>query len=66
MEEAEKRLRSAGCRKIKLQVRETNQEVIQFYARIGYTKDPLVSMGKRFEHDEQASTGHWPEPPGGQ
>jgi ribosomal protein S18 acetylase RimI-like enzyme len=51
MEEAEERLRSAGCPKINLQVRETNQEVIQFYARIGYTKDPVVSMGKRLEHD---------------
>ena len=51
MEEAEKRLRSTGCPKINLQVRETNQEVIQFYARIGYTKDPVVSMGKRLEHD---------------
>jgi len=51
MEEAEKRLRSAGCPKINLQVRETNQEVIQFYARIGYTKDPVVSMGKRLELD---------------
>ena len=51
MEEAEKRLRSAGCPKINLQVRETNQDVIQFYARIGYTKDPVVSMGKRLEQD---------------
>ena len=51
MEEAEEKLTSAGCPKINLQVRETNQEVIQFYARIGYTKDPVVSMGKRLEHD---------------
>jgi len=51
MEEAEKRLRSAGCPKINLQVRETNPEVIQFYAGIGYTRDPVVSMGKRLEAD---------------
>jgi ribosomal protein S18 acetylase RimI-like enzyme len=51
MEEAEERLRSAGCPKINLQVRETNQEVIEFYAKIGYTMDPVVSMGKRLEHD---------------
>jgi ribosomal protein S18 acetylase RimI-like enzyme len=56
MEAAEKRLRSAGCPKINLQVRESNQAVIQFYARIGYTKDPVVSMGKRLDHDEQATT----------
>lgn len=51
MEEAEKKLRSAGCPKINLQVRETNQKVIQFYERIGYTRDPVVSMGKRHEID---------------
>jgi ribosomal protein S18 acetylase RimI-like enzyme len=51
MEEAEKKLRSAGCPKINLQVRETNKEAIQFYARIGYTKDQVVSMGKRLAHD---------------
>jgi ribosomal protein S18 acetylase RimI-like enzyme len=54
MEEAENRLRSGGCPKINLQVRETNQEVIRFYTRIGYAKDPVVSMGKRLEHDEPA------------
>ena len=51
MEEAEKRLKSAGCPKINLQVRETNRAVIQFYERIGYTRDPVASMGKRLEHD---------------
>ena len=51
MEDAEKRLKSAGCPKINLQVRETNREVILFYERIGYTKDPVVSMGKRLTHD---------------
>ena len=51
MEEAEKRLRSSGCPKINLQVRENNRSVIQFYESIGYTGDPVVSMGKRLEHD---------------
>jgi ribosomal protein S18 acetylase RimI-like enzyme len=51
MEEAEKRLKSAGCPKINLQVRETNHAVIKFYERIGYTKDLVVSMGKRLEKD---------------
>jgi ribosomal protein S18 acetylase RimI-like enzyme len=55
MEEAENRLRSGGCPKINLQVRETNQEVIRFYTGIGYTKDLVVSMGKRLEHDEPAA-----------
>jgi ribosomal protein S18 acetylase RimI-like enzyme len=52
MEEAEKRLLSAGCPKINLQVRETNQGVIRFYERIGYTRDPVVSMGKRLIPDD--------------
>jgi len=51
MEEAEKRLKAAGCPKINLQVRETNRSVIQFYERIGYTRDPVASMGKRLEPD---------------
>jgi ribosomal protein S18 acetylase RimI-like enzyme len=51
MEEAEKRLSAAGCPKINLQVRETNEKVIKFYTRIGYTRDPVVSMGKRLEPD---------------
>ena len=55
MEEAEQKLRSAGCPKINLQVREANQKVIQFYARLGYTKDPVVSMGKRLTPDDPFS-----------
>jgi len=51
MEEAEKILIAAGCPKINLQVRETNRVVIQFYERIGYTRDPVASMGKRLERD---------------
>ena len=55
MEEAEKRLRSAGCPKINLQVRETNRAVITFYERIGYTRDPVASMGKRLTPDDPFS-----------
>jgi ribosomal protein S18 acetylase RimI-like enzyme len=51
MEDAENRLKAAGCPKINLQVRETNRAVIQFYERIGYTRDPVASMGKRLERD---------------
>ncbi len=51
MEEAEKKLSAAGCPKINLQVREANRTVIRFYERIGYTRDLVVSMGKRLEHD---------------
>lgn len=51
MEEAEKKLRSAGCPKINLQVRETNRAVVHFYEEIGYVRDPVASMGKRLEKD---------------
>ncbi len=49
--EAECRLRAAGCPKINLQVRTSNQVVIEFYRRIGYSIDDVVSLGKRLEHD---------------
>jgi len=52
MKEVEMRLYAAGCPKINLQIRETNSEVIQFYERFGYTKDPVLSMGKRLAIDE--------------
>jgi ribosomal protein S18 acetylase RimI-like enzyme len=52
MERAEQLLRAAGCPKINLQVRATNSKVIEFYRRIGYAVDDVVSMGKRLEHDQ--------------
>jgi ribosomal protein S18 acetylase RimI-like enzyme len=51
MAEAERLLRAAGCPKINLQVRATNDGVIEFYRRIGYAVEDIVSMGKRLEHD---------------
>jgi ribosomal protein S18 acetylase RimI-like enzyme len=53
MAEAEKLLRAAGCPKINLQVRGSNQAVVAFYQSIGYSVDDVVSLGKRLEHDEQ-------------
>ena len=52
MDEAEVRLRAAGCPKINLQVRSTNTGVIEFYKRIGFSVDDVVSLGKRLEPDE--------------
>lgn len=40
-----------GCPKINLQVRNTNQTVIEFYKAIGYGNDDVVGLGKRFEQD---------------
>jgi ribosomal protein S18 acetylase RimI-like enzyme len=51
MDEAEIRLRAAGCPKINLQVRGTNTKVIEFYGKIGYQVDDVVSFGKRLEPD---------------
>ena len=49
--EAEARLRQMGCPKINIQIRTSNTEVIEFYRRIGFTPDDVVSMGKRLETD---------------
>lgn len=51
--EAERLLKAAGCPKINLQVRTSNAGVIEFYRRIGYAMDEVVSMGKRLEHDDR-------------
>ena len=51
MAEAERLLGEAGCPKINLQVRTSNPGVIEFYRRIGFTLDEVVSMGKRLEYD---------------
>jgi ribosomal protein S18 acetylase RimI-like enzyme len=52
MAEAENCLRAIGCPKINLQVRSTNTDVIEFYRKIGYKIDDVVSLGKRLESDE--------------
>jgi ribosomal protein S18 acetylase RimI-like enzyme len=52
MDQAERLLRIEGCPKINLQVRTTNTAAIEFYRRIGYAMDDVVSFGKRLEKDE--------------
>ena len=47
MDEIERRLKSMGCPKINLQVRETNSAVIEFYEAIGFADDHVISLGKR-------------------
>ena len=49
---AEEKIKAKGCPKINLQIRETNQKVINFYKSIGYKIDPVICMGKRLEPDE--------------
>jgi len=53
--EAEARLRLMGCPKINIQIRTSNTEVIEFYRRIGFTPDDVVSMGKRLEIERGAT-----------
>ena len=43
----EAELARRGCLKINLQVRESNVGVMDFYRKLGYEVDPVVSMGKR-------------------
>lgn len=52
MDAAERLLRDAGCPKINLQVRSANNAVIEFYQRIGFKQDDVVSFGKRLQGDE--------------
>lgn len=52
IDEAERLLRAAGCPKINLLIRASNQGVIEFYRRLGYSSDDVVSMGKRLERDD--------------
>jgi ribosomal protein S18 acetylase RimI-like enzyme len=46
MQRAEALLIKAGCPKINLQIRETNQAVIAFYRRLGFRNEQVISMGK--------------------
>ena len=55
VEEAERLLRESGCPKINLQVRSSNHGVIEFYRKLGYWIDDVVSMGKRLEHDDRTA-----------
>ncbi len=47
VEAATTELQKLGCPKINLQVRASNREVIEFYQRLGFTVDDVVSLGKR-------------------
>jgi len=44
---AEAALQSLGCGKINLQVRTTNEAVVQFYESLGYSVEERLSLGKR-------------------
>ena len=53
MKEIEEKLKAKGAPKINIQIRSTNESVIDFYKSIGYTIDNVVGMGKRLVEDER-------------
>ncbi|WKJ88801.1 GNAT family acetyltransferase [Methylomonas montana] len=53
MNEAERLLIERGCPKLNLQVRTGNLEVLEFYRKLGYVQDDVVSLGKRLIQDQQ-------------
>ncbi len=46
---AEQRVHALGARKVNLQVRATNSEVIALYRSLGYAIEERVSMGRRLD-----------------
>ena len=52
MRHVEERLVAMGCPKLNLQVRATNQAVLEFYRKLGYSVEERVSLGKRLIPDE--------------
>ena len=52
MEAAETYLSNFDCPKINLQIRASNQEVIDFYTNQGFLKDEVINMGKRLIPDD--------------
>ena len=52
MQEAERLLIERGCPKINLQIRSSNTEATEFYRKLGYTQDDVVSFGRRLIPDD--------------
>ena len=53
MQDIEKRLLALGCPKVNLQVRTGNISALEFYNRIGYKDDNVISLGKRLISDSE-------------
>lgn len=52
MQEAERLLIEHGCPKLNLLVRSSNTAAIEFYRKLEYVQDDVVSLGKRLIHDQ--------------
>ena len=59
VEEVEAKLRNLGCPKINVQIRSSNKGVIEFYGKLDFSVDDVISMGKRLVDDLKGNT-----PPG--
>jgi ribosomal protein S18 acetylase RimI-like enzyme len=51
MQEAERRLFERGCPKLNLMVRTSNTEAIEFYRKLGYEAQDVVTLGRRLIED---------------
>jgi ribosomal protein S18 acetylase RimI-like enzyme len=51
MQEAERLLIERGCPKLSLQLRSSNTDAAEFYRKLGYTQDEVVSFGRRLIPD---------------
>lgn len=54
MRKAEELLIERGCPKLNLLVRADNAEAMEFYRKLGYAQDPVISFGRRLIHDSAA------------
>ncbi len=52
MAEAERLLIERGCPKLNLMVRSSNAQVIEFYRKLGYTQDDVVTLARRLIPDD--------------
>lgn len=49
VQRATDKLKAMNCPKINLQIRASNPAVVEFYRRLGFAIDEVISMGKRLE-----------------
>ncbi len=54
---AESALLAVGCPKLELMVRESNNEVMSFYQKNAYQKEPVVVLSKRLMEDKPHKYG---------
>lgn len=52
MKVVEEKLLALGCPKINLQIRTNNFSAVDFYEKLGYKTDAVISLGKRLIEDK--------------